>query len=113
MLDMLTYYHFPVILASAIGELIIDFPDKVLCMCLFYAVLHFFPKKEGTFSIKKETAAGILLLLVCLLIPGSESNAAANNRFTSSYTQTVYNNSNGLIGGEANVLCQIFPVSKT
>ena len=49
-LDMLTYYHFPVILASAIGELIIDFPDKVLCMCLFYAVLHFFPKKKEHFQ---------------------------------------------------------------
>ena len=84
-----------------LGEFYVDFVDKVITLGALYFVIKIYRiirKKYFTESVKGITA---LLLVLCLGLIFPNRTYAASKKFDS-YIRTVYNNTNGLPGGEAN-----------
>lgn len=101
-LDMLENYHFPMPIAAALAELLVDFPDKVVTMCLMYALLSLYSHRDKL--KKKPLKAGIFVsaFIAGMACMTPMAGAAENESYRALYTQTIYNGDNGLVGGEAN-----------
>ncbi len=99
------------ILALFIGELYIEFPDKLITALSMFLLIKIVrrvrKKKKG--ELARQAAAGAAAITVCLtmLLPVSDINASAEESDTQiSYIQTVYNGENGLSCGHANAIAQ-------
>lgn len=126
--SMLKNYGWNSIMASAVSELFVDLPDKVVMILITFYVIKI-PYVSGTKykSIMNDSSTGssgfrrkfsIFFILLSSLIMfkcsspvmaaeyhNSSDILKSNNNF-SSYSQTVYNNDNGLTAGEANYIVE-------
>ena len=113
MIALLQHWNLPRPLRIIIGEFYVDFVDKVITLgALFFfirlyrAVKSYLPSflvLQEAGPEKKENLKPLALLIfssaVFLFAP---SSAYATNKKFDSYVKTIYNNTNGLPGGEAN-----------
>ncbi len=114
-IDFLLDKEWPFTLSCVLGQLAIEFPDKVLTIAAVYIVILIRRIQKGKNkddSLTAPTAAGTALVLLIssvlsILIPGKTSSAAAaENTDYNDYVQSIYSSNNGLPCGEANDIAQ-------
>ena len=101
----------PKVLALFIGELYLEFPDKLLTsivVWLLVKVLRKWRDKQKANEAASKTAAAasalVLLLTPAMLFRSEPVRAEETQKI--SYIQTVYNGENGLVCGHANAVTQ-------
>jgi len=106
MIEMLQHLNQPRFIQIVVGEFYVDFVDKVITLgALFYSIriYRMIKKYLPNFLVLQEASkpAAVLLLILAFgfVFP---SKAYASSKKFDSYIKTVYNNTNGLPGGEAN-----------
>ncbi|MBR6380762.1 MAG: HD domain-containing protein, partial [Lachnospiraceae bacterium] len=112
-IDYLLARNWPMILCAILGQLAIEFADKVLTIAAVYIVImirRIQKNRNREEVIRQGNAAGAalcLLLAFSLLIP-MRSRAAASGETTdyNDYVQSIYSSNNGLPCGEANDIAQ-------
>ena len=115
--DGVIYYlldrQWPPFLCSVLGQLALEFVDKVLTIGAVYLIVYLKRIKdnqEEIDAVRKGTATGaalILCLSVCLSVPSrAEDIVADNSTDYNDYVQSVYSSNNGLPCGEANDIAQ-------
>ncbi len=108
---------FPFALCTILGQLAIEFADKVLTIVAVYLVILFRRRREEREKEKEilqgHTGAGALLLCVslglgCILSTNTQAqeNTATGVPDYNDYVQSVYSSNNGLPCGEANDIAQ-------
>ena len=103
-IELLEKWGVPFLLRCALGEFYLDFLDKLVTVLLLYIMIHMY-RMLKTFlpsflKISKNTTPVIMVVFI-LIFSGSQK-LYANEIDYNSYICTIYNNSNGLPGGEAN-----------
>lgn len=104
--DMLLWKGYPLVIGAMAGEVVVEVVDKQICVLLAYIVIRAFSKLGKIRKKEKETAA--LLLVLCLgtqvfLGNGVTAQAAKEEAFPN-YLGQIYDNTNGMISSEANVI---------
>ncbi len=103
-IELLEKWRAPYLIRCTLGEFYLDFLDKLVSVLLLYIMVHVYRMIRtilpSFLKIAKETSPVIVLALV-LIFSGSQKLYAVENDYNS-YICTIYNNSNGLPGGEAN-----------
>ncbi len=114
-INYLLVKEWPFALSCVLGQLAIEFPDKVLTIAAVYIVILMRRIQKGRQkekNISRPSAAGTALILLLssvlsLLIPGKASAALpGENTDYNDYVQSVYSSNNGLPCGEANDIAQ-------
>ena len=111
-IDFLTEKNVPRFICCVLGQLAIEFPDKVLTIFAVYLVILLRRWQHGRYdslTVRRggAAAAAIVCLLVGLCAPArAESASEAGMTDFNDYVQSVYNNNNGLPCGEANDIAQ-------
>ncbi|MBR4183368.1 MAG: HD domain-containing protein [Lachnospiraceae bacterium] len=106
------YFHdkeWPVILCSVLGQLIIEFADKMLTIAAVYVVILIRRAGKEQKAIKAAgTASAIALFLGISVLSAVNVQAASLPGAIdyNDYVQSVYSNNNGLPCGEANDIAQ-------
>lgn len=106
MIELLQHLKQPRFIQIIVGEFYVDFVDKVITLgALFYSIriYRMIKKYLPNFLVLQESskpAAVVLLMLAFGFV--FPSKAYATSKKFDSYIKTVYNNTNGLPGGEAN-----------
>ena len=110
-------------LCCILGQLAIEFADKVLTIAAVYILILARRANKARIADEKKmsgnaagTAVLVILSLGLLMSPSIKANAADSNDVSSEtvtdtpdyndYVQTVYSSNNGLPCGEANDICQ-------
>lgn len=105
-------------ISSILGQVYLEFLDKVITMLLLYWSIQLLQKRKRHDSkVHEREKAALLsaLLLVCVSVTflptdvyaaGNEAEEENNNHDYKRYVQTVYNGENGLPGGACNTIAQ-------
>ena len=114
-INYLTDREWPFSVCAILGQLVLEFADKVLTIAAVYLVIgirrHYEGRNDHNTNNKNIAEAAALLIglsvLGSMLVPG-EAVAADNRNATdyNDYVQTVYSSNNGLPCGEANDIAQ-------
>lgn len=101
-----------------IGELYLDFVDKVIALLILYMVVRFYQKRKENGKIdktnqKKVISLFLIVQMIAFLFPcntvcakNDSDKQAADGYDFHKYVQTVFNKENGLAGGSANDIVQ-------
>jgi len=112
-IDFLLEKEWPPILCTILGQLAIEFADKVITIAAVYLVVlirRWHSSHEGGGTVRRAGAAAAVLIL-CLSAGASaparaEDGAAPETVDYNDYVQNVYSSNNGLPCGEANDIAQ-------
>ena len=106
--DYLTERGAAHIVASAAGELYLDFLDKLITILLLSFTITLIKKGRNRIGAKRKTraAVGILALFLCAHAASTHAYALSEAVEDTSYIQQVYNTGSGLPGGHANDIVQ-------
>ena len=101
--------------AVVVGEFYVDFVDKVITLGVLFYIIKLYrlikPKLPGFLVIQEVKSEHVLdswpetmplVIFMLLLFCAKPEQAFASTKKFNSYIRTVYNNTNGLPGGEAN-----------
>lgn len=105
--DMMRWYQFPLSLSAIADELIVEILDKQICVFLAAIVIKIVKKQW-----KKGSQAGSLLvsvLMLSLVLTGLTpvlSVKAGYDGDIAGYNSRIYNNQNGMMTSEANVIAE-------
>ena len=103
--DFLAEQGFPVMLSAAVGEMYLDFLDKLVTVFVLYVLIRAGRRLRSRRSAKRLAAACLLILLLFTatpLSPAAYADAAAD----ASYIRQVYDADGGLPCGRANDIAQ-------
>jgi energy-coupling factor transport system substrate-specific component len=111
--DYLLDHEWPHVICCILGQLAIEFFDKVLTIALVY-ILYLIRKAEKNLKNEKaaregvtKTASILLLALgLSMLVPVNARAATGSELDYNDYVQNVYSSNNGLPCGEANDIAQ-------
>lgn len=118
-IDMLKHAEFPNAICYFMGEFCVDFLDKIIVVFLNYLIWSVVRhrKQQDDWSERTKEIAGVrgsircivgigfLIGVMTLFVKGDFATVFAEHgldSYSESYTQTIYNNANGLRGGTAN-----------
>ncbi len=114
-IDYLKDGEWPLLLCFILGQLAIEFADKILTIAAVYLVilvkrLQNIKKDEETLSLGKTVGTGIILWLVLSMsfsttVKAGDGSATDVNDYND-YVQSIYSSNNGLPCGEANDIAQ-------
>lgn len=115
-IDLLNLSKFNPIISMIIGELYVDFLDKLVIILAFYFIIKWY-RKIKLFHLleieKKHTRRKkfhiLLFFITVLVVPTMFTlpvNATDDNSRLHNFTPTIYNENNGLISGTANTIAQ-------
>ncbi|MCR5268160.1 MAG: HD domain-containing protein, partial [Lachnospiraceae bacterium] len=114
-IEYLLNKEWPPFLCTVLGQLAIEFVDKVLTVAAVYLIIliRHANKEEKKEKAKRKRVGGIATILICSLGLGlcmpETAKAAVTQAETpdyNDYVQTVYSSNNGLPCGEANDIVQ-------
>ena len=108
LVDMLRWYDVPIALAAIAGEAVVEIVDKQVCVVAAYLlvfVLGHWKKKP-----EKQVQNLALFMVLCMgLFVAAQSfcvSAEEPEYQDSSFVRTVYDNTNGMVSSEANIICE-------
>ena len=108
LVDMLRWYDAPIVLAAIAGEAVVEIVDKQVCVMATYLlvfVLGHWKKKQ-----EKQVQKLALLLVLCMGLSMAAQpfcvSAAEPEYQDSSFVRTIYDNTNGMVSSEANIICE-------
>ena len=111
-IDWFSDRGWPSIICFILGQLALEFVDKVLTIAAVYLVIlvrRWSRSGSGTdHHDGTAVTAAILCLVLCLALPASADAAGDDAELTdyNDYVQTIYSSNNGLPCGEANDIAQ-------
>ncbi|MCR5122508.1 MAG: HD domain-containing protein [Ruminococcus sp.] len=98
------------VLAVFIGQLYIEFPDKLLISFLIYLFIKFSKKLRGKYtdnSPEKAVSAAVAAIVLFSAVPFNDIRSSADKaEHDYTYIQSQFNGSNGLPCGHANAVVQ-------
>lgn len=98
------------VIALLIGELYLEFPDKLLTSLLLFCAIHLSRKLRGRKKDDTSQKSAILPMLLILLTAGIPAAVkpmqASAETVHQAFIQTVYNSENGLLCGHANAITE-------
>ncbi len=111
--DYLFDHEWPPVICCILGQLAIEFADKVLTLSLVY-IIYLIRKAQKDLEREratrktdlKPTALLFLAFGLSLLLPLNAEAASGSERDYNDYVQNVYSSNNGLPCGEANDIAQ-------
>ena len=116
LIDYLLERQWPPVICSILGQLAIEFADKVLTVAAVYLVIlirHKYNRHAGDMKAHRGRSAAALILCLSLLpalaMPYTAKAETVQQDMTpdyNDYVQSVYSSSNGLPCGEANDIAQ-------
>lgn len=108
LVDMLKWYDVPLIPAAMAGEAVVEIIDKQICVllaCLIIYAVKWLKKGKS----KHMQAISLLLALAvtsAFAVQSLDVSAEENNLFSDNFVEKIYNNTNGMVSSEANVICE-------
>ncbi len=112
-IDYLLDKNFPLVVCTILGQLALEFVDKILTIATVYILIlvRRFKKFEETSPEKSVSTLSVIILCLTLGLTWSMSSNATNAtpRETpdyNDYVQSIYSSNNGLPCGEANDIAQ-------
>ena len=112
-IDFLVEKGWPVSLSGILGQLAIEFPDKVITIAAVYLAVRLRRwrrnRARNAAAYRGGAAAAVLVLFLALgLTPSARAESAepADSVNYNDYVQSVYSSNNGLPCGEANDIAQ-------
>ncbi len=108
LVDMLLWYDAPLGIASLAGEAVVDIVDKQICFILAYIVINVIEVYKKKKNIKAKNITLILAASLACSIAVQPINAQASEAYFSedNFIEEIYNNANGMVSSEANVICE-------
>lgn len=107
LVDMLRWYDCPEIIAVFAGEAIIDIIDKQVCVMLAYLIILAVSKLGKKKPVNTQAAALFLTAAVAFsAISPITAGAETGDIFSDNFVEKIYNNTNGMVASEANVICE-------
>lgn len=108
LVDMLRWHDVSGVLASLAGETVVEIVDKQVCVMLAFLIIHAaeYIKKRRRNRIQALAfmlSAGIFLSLT---VPSLKVQAEGTESHGDNFIETVYDNTNGMVSSEANVICE-------
>ncbi|MDD7428829.1 MAG: two-component regulator propeller domain-containing protein [Oscillospiraceae bacterium] len=108
LVDMLRWYDAPPNAAALAGEMIVEILDKQVCMLLALFIIYIVSKLKKNKGAPKQTLT--VILAVCFLygavICPLDVSAEDVNVLDDNFVAEIYNNTNGMVSSEANVICE-------
>ncbi|MCI5751720.1 MAG: response regulator [Oscillospiraceae bacterium] len=108
LVDMLRWYDAPPNAAALAGEMIVEILDKQVCMLLALFIIYIISKLKKDKGAPKQTLP--VILAVCILygavICPMDVSAEDVNVLDDNFVAEIYNNTNGMVSSEANVICE-------
>ncbi len=105
--------NWPLLVCAVLGQLSLEFADKVLTIAAVYIVIliqRIRRDDSSDVTVNKEKAAGtvVFLALTLSMLMSADAKAAVSGGTTdyNDYVQSVYSSNNGLPCGEANDIAQ-------
>ncbi len=114
LIDYLADKEFPSLICTILGQLSIEFPDKILTISAVYLIILFKRwfknrKQDEELLHGKTTTTALMLIVSAAMFMSMSLNVRASSYETidyNDYVQSIYNSSNGLPCGEANDIVQ-------
>ena len=104
-IQLMEKWRLPFLLRAFLGEFYLDFLDKLISVLIVYGIVHLHRTIRSNLpkflQVSKESTALLLLALGIFAISGNQKLYAFEYNYNS-YVSTIYNNTNGLPGGESN-----------
>lgn len=108
LVDMLRWYDVSLNAAALAGEMIVEILDKQVCMLLALLIIYIISKLKKHKGAPKQTLP--VILAVCIfygaVICPLDVSAEDGNVLDDNYVAEIYNNINGMVSSEANVICE-------
>lgn len=103
--DMLDWYEAPFILCALAADGFVEIVDKQICVLLACLVIMLIVSRKRLFAKRlNEVASVAVALLVGIHAFSVPASALEDNLFENNYVHTIYNNTNGMVSSEANVI---------
>ncbi|MGN0695407.1 MAG: HD domain-containing phosphohydrolase [Oscillospiraceae bacterium] len=107
LVDMLKWYDVSESVAALAGEAIVQVVDKQICIMLAYFIIYIVsrlkkPDKKGMKTAALFLASAIAVSAAC----PAEVSADEYSIFFNNFVEKTYDNTNGMVSSEANVICE-------
>lgn len=108
LVDMLRWYDVPDFFAALAGQMVVDIIDKQVCVILAYVIIHIMVRMNKGQKSSPQVASLILAAVtVCsLLAQPCSVKAAEEESIQNNFVDKIYDNTNGMVSSEANVICE-------
>ncbi|MGN0587214.1 MAG: two-component regulator propeller domain-containing protein, partial [Oscillospiraceae bacterium] len=108
LIDMLRWHDVSNVLAALAGEAVVEIVDKQISIMLAFMIIYFISWLKKSKPSAPRTAS--LILAVCIIsaaaIQPIESAAVSESAASDNFVEKIYNNTNGMVASEANVICE-------
>ena len=108
LVDMLRWYDAPEVLAALAGEAVVEILDKQICVVAAYLLVYVL--RHWKKNLKNQARKLSLFIFVCMGLSIAVQpfcvSAAEQEYQDSSFVRTIYDNSNGMVSSEANIICE-------
>lgn len=108
LIDMLKWHDVSNALAALAGEAVVEIVDKQICIILACLIIYFISWLKKAKSSAPRTTS--LILAACIIsaaaIQPIESAAVSESAASDNFVEKIYNNTNGMVSSEANVICE-------
>lgn len=106
--DMLKWHDVSDVLAALAGEALVDIVDKQIIVILACLIIYCISRLK---KAKRPAAQIIPIILTACIISAAaiqpiESYAVNENTGSDSFVEKIYDNTNGMVASEANVICE-------
>ena len=108
LIDMMLWKDISLVLSAIAGDAVVEIIDKQLCVLSAFLIIYLLNKITHSKEAVKKTAALALVGILALgMLPESlTANAMARSIDTDNFVEEIYDNSNGTVSSEANVICE-------
>ncbi len=108
LVDMLKWYDAPIALAALAGEAVVEIVDKQVCVVAVYLLVFILGhwKKKPEKQVQKSALFMVLCVGLSMAIQPFCVSATEPEYQDSSFVRTIYDNTNGMVSSEANIICE-------
>ena len=108
LVNMLRWYDVSDVLSALAGEAVVEIVDKQICVLVAFLFVFCWNHRKRTPKKQVELSALLLALLVGLsgVMAPLPVKAAEPEGRDDNFVKTIYNNTNGMLSSEANVICE-------
>ncbi|MBQ7756664.1 MAG: hypothetical protein IJ401_05130 [Oscillospiraceae bacterium] len=108
LIDMMLWRDISLVLSAIAGDAVVEIIDKQLCVLSAFLIIYLLNKiTHSKEAVKKTSALALVGILSLGMLPESlTANAMARSIDTDNFVEEIYDNSNGMVSSEANVICE-------
>lgn len=108
LVDMLRWYDISKVVSAYAGAIIVELVDKQICVLFAFLIFVLVKKFKGDKKAPTEIASVFLLVVIAGTALGMplQVSAQPGEYSENNYIETVYDNKNGMVSSEANVISE-------